>query len=234
MPRYPRNTYRALSRQNPYVLQLHPPNRIARRELAFLVVHQFLSESNENRDLVISEIEYDLIFAAVFDKSRVTHAKQSVQRLIDTAQVRDGALYVGTAPVVSEKALSQALVELSFCLDPEEMVHEAAARYRGLPEDLVRVWHASLLLLAIVEPAAQNILSSTHASINPFTDADDIQVQPPARRRISTSLSTPSPPSVSCCAANSAVEPPHGSPHSQESKPVAIMSMLLPMIFGSA
>ncbi|KAF8914760.1 hypothetical protein CPB85DRAFT_481587 [Mucidula mucida] len=154
MPRHPRKTSarpHTLQNTASYVL-LRPPNMIARRALASLDVHEFISESTENRDLVLTEPEYNLIYFAVLAQNRVIYAKQSIQQLIDTAQVRDGALYVGTARVVSEKTASQALAALSFSLHPEETVQEAAARYRGLPEDLFRVWHASLLLLAVLKP----------------------------------------------------------------------------------
>ncbi|KAF9017177.1 hypothetical protein BDZ89DRAFT_1074993 [Hymenopellis radicata] len=133
-------------RQPPYWLLRASQHRLRNRSLARRFSISFLS--GPGKDLMFSEAEFMLIATRVgVGRAHMASEKpQRTDRLSSLAKDGWDAVYVdeGQRRLVYSGTLHLALAALWFYQDVEEMVKEACQKFSGLPETVVRLWHAEL------------------------------------------------------------------------------------------
>ncbi|KAF8879337.1 hypothetical protein CPB85DRAFT_1443182 [Mucidula mucida] len=121
---------------------LTPFNRPPLPSLLSTTIEQFLHSSN-NRKPLLSEQDYQTTVDALSRNVRLP-ISPIFRRWKEIARLRNGRLFIGERLVVSEESLPAVLVSLPFSLSVQKMIRSSQRSYCGVPEALVRAWHAQL------------------------------------------------------------------------------------------
>ncbi|KAF8879338.1 hypothetical protein CPB85DRAFT_1460363 [Mucidula mucida] len=103
-------------------------------------------ELPDARHMLVNNDDYATIGAFLGgDKSAFERVRRDLRHICARAYWHNGRILVGRARVVPETQLAQTLVTLPFRRNVADMVNDTEDNFIGVPEALVKMWHAYVL-----------------------------------------------------------------------------------------